>query len=270
MTDGDNYRNFSQAVRGLCNDARSGTLFVRTVDRHASMVLFDQGKITGVYFGSVKGRKAIAMLRTSGDLTYHFEDGRTPIVRQDLGSPAETLEELTGSSDPGQPAAAKQTRADTAPPAAAGQLGIDNVIARILAKQLGKYIGPAAQRVIGPAQRSALAVSTEEELRHAIRQLSADLLEADEQAPFEREAIAQVEALLKGQAVHVIAAQFVESLGPIGRGVFQSVTADLGGELKSPKAIERLVAALVATIDDGSDAADFVRRVRRALEALAP
>jgi hypothetical protein len=43
----------------------------------------------------------------------------------------------------------------------------------------------------------------------------------------------------------------------------------LGGEVKSPVEIERLVASLVREIDGASEAQEFVKRVRRALESLA-
>jgi hypothetical protein len=61
----------------------------------------------------------------------------------------------------------------------------------------------------------------------------------------------------------------VESLGPVGRNVFDDALADLGGEVKSPVEIERLVASLVREIDGASEAQEFVKRVRRALESLA-
>jgi len=271
MADGDNYLRFSQTVRALCNDARSGTLFVRTADRHASMVLFDQGRITGVYYGAAKGRQAIAMLRGSDDLTYHFEDGRPPAVRQDLASPAQTLEELAGDSAGGPPAGRTTPSGDTSTQRgeAGAQLGLDVLIGRLLAKQLAKYIGPAAQRVVGQSQRDTLAVASGEALRQTIRQLSVDLLEPGEQAPFERDAIGQIEAVLKGQVLDLMAREFVESLGPIGKGVFQAVISELGNAPKSPLEIERLAALLAAKMDDGHDRVDFARRVRRSLESLA-
>lgn len=98
MANNDEYSKFMGIVRGICDTARSGTLSVRTGDRHAAMILFDRGNITGAYYGSIKGKNAITLLRASGGLTYHFEDGRPPVVRQDLGSPAETLAALAGEA----------------------------------------------------------------------------------------------------------------------------------------------------------------------------
>jgi hypothetical protein len=272
MADSDNYRKFSQVVRGICDDGRSGTLFVRTSDNHASMVLFDKGDITGAYFGSLKGRKAIAMLRMSDGLTYNFEEGRPPTVRHDLRSPAETLVELIGdTASAAKPAvvtlAAAKSVAQTA--GISDKLGLGNVIARILARELAKYIGPAAQGVVGNAERGVLATATHDQMLSLISKLAADLLEPDEQSRFQRDVIPQIDRVFKGEGLAAVAAQFVESLGPVARSVWERVLAESGGEVRDPGEMDRLIASLVREIDNPNEAQEFVTRVRRALEALA-
>jgi hypothetical protein len=272
MADTDNYRKFSQVVRGICDDGRSGTLFVRTSDNHASMVLFDKGDITGAYFGSLKGRKAIAMLRMSDGLTYHLEEGRPPTVRQDLRSPAETLAELIGETpSAAKPAVVTQAAAKPVSPTAAvsDKLGLGNVIARILTRELAKYIGPAAQGVVGNAERGALAVASHDQMLALIKKLAADLLEPDEQPRFEREVIPQIDRVFTREGLATVSAQLFESLGPVARSVWERVLADAGGEVRDPAGMDRLIASLVQEIDDPNDAQEFVTRVRRALEALA-
>jgi len=272
MTDTDSYRKFSQVVRGICDDARSGTLFVRTSDNHASMVLFDKGDITGAYFGSLKGKKAIAMLRMSEGLTYHFEEGRPPTVRQDLRSPAETLVELIGESpSPAKPDPATRAAAKPVPQTTgiSDKLGLGNVIARILTRELAKYIGPAAQGVVGGAERGVLAVATHDQMLSLINKLSADFLEPDEQSRFEREVIPQIDRVFTREGLTAITAQLVESLGPVGRSVWERVLADSGGEVRSPAEMDRLIASLVDEIDNADEGQQFVTRVRRALESLA-
>jgi hypothetical protein len=272
MADSDNYRKFSQVVRGICDQARSGTLVVRTNDNHVSMVLFDKGDITGAYFGAFKGRKAIARLCISDGLTYHFDEGQPPTIRQDLLSPAETLAELIGeAAGATKPDTMTQTVIKSVGPneVVLDKLGLGNIISHILARELAKYIGPAAQGVVGNAERGALAVATHDEMLNLVNKLAADLLEPDEQAKFEREVIPQIDRLFGGSGLDAIAAQLVESLGPVGRSIWQRVLADTGGEVRDPVEMDRLIASLVSEIDNPGEAQEFVRRVRRALESLA-
>ncbi len=272
----ENYRKFIQAVRGICDAGRGGTLSLRTSDNHAAMVLFDKGGITGAYFGSLKGRKAIAMLRMSDGLTYKFEEGRPPTVRQDLGSPSETLAELIGETPRAakldiKPVAATQS-AENAIPRAAGmadKLGLGNLIARILARELGKYIGPAAQAVVGEAERGALAAASHDEMLKLVHKLATDLLEPDEQSRFERDVISQIDRVFSREGLDVIAKQLVEILGPVARSVWERALIDSGGTIGEPVAMDRLIATLVGEIDNASEGQEFVARVRRALESLA-
>jgi hypothetical protein len=271
MGDSDDFRKFSQVVRGISEGARSGTLFVRTSDHHASMVLFDQGNIVGAYYGSIKGRKAIALLRVSDGLTCHFEAGRPPVVRQDLRSPAETFAELIAGTDNASPDTFPEAVTKSTPriEGASDKLGLDTIIARILARELAKYIGPAAQGVMEKARRGALAISTTDELLQSIGRLSADVLEPEEQSDFERIAIRQTNKLFTGEALDAISAQLVESLGPVGRNICDRAIVDLGSEVTDAGGMERLVACLVLQIDNANEAHAFVTRVRHTLDSLA-
>ena len=212
----------------------------------------------------------------SEGLTYHFEEGRPPTVRHDLHSPAETLVELIGETASAKSHAAKpDVVARPAPksvpqtPGISDKLGLGNVIARILTRELAKYIGPAAQGVVGDAERSALATATHDQMLSLINKLAADLLEPDEQVRFEREVIPQIDRVFTREGLVAISEQLVESLGPVARSVWERVLADASGEVRCPADMDRLIAALVREIDNPDDGQEFVTRVRRALESLA-
>jgi hypothetical protein len=153
--------------------------------------------------------------------------------------------------------------------AVSDKLGLCNVIARILTRELAKYVGPAAQGIVGNAELDALAVASHDQMLALINKLAADLLEADEQPRFEREVIPQIDRVFAREGLAIISAQLVESLGPVARSVWERVLADAGGEVRDPAGMDRLIASLVREIDDPNDVQEFVTRVRRALEALA-
>ena len=153
--------------------------------------------------------------------------------------------------------------------AVSDKLGLGNVIARILTRELAKYIGPAAQGVVGNAERGALALASHDQMLSLIKKLAADLLEPDEQPRFEREVIPQIDRVFTREGLAAVSAQLFESLGPVARSIWEGVLADAGGEVRDPAGMDRLIAALVQEIDDPNDAQEFVTRVRRALEALA-
>lgn len=272
MATNDNMSRFADVVRGLCTDGRSGTLYVRTGDNHAAMLLLEAGHIIGAYFGGLKGRKAIAQLRMSDGLTTRFQEGRAPPVRHDLLSTTETLAELIG--EPGDtPAPNLITEPATkAQPPTDGQsvhLGLGNIIVRILVREYAKYIGPAAHGVVGDAQRNSLNVVSHQEMAATIDRLSAELLEPDEQKAFARDVVPEIDRLFTKAGIDTIAEQLVESLGPVARSVLDRALVNFGGTIKDPAEMERLVATLVQEIDDPHEAQHFVARLRRALETLA-
>ncbi len=272
MARNDNTLRFADEVRGICTDGRSGTLYVRTGNNHAALILFEAVHIIGAYFGGLRGQKAIAQLRMSDGLTSRFQEGRAPPVRHNLRSTAETLAELLGESDDG-PARNFATEPVTkARPPADGQsvhLGFGNVIVRILIREFAKYIGPAAHGVVGDTERNSLSVASYLEMTAVIGRLSAELLEPDEQEEFARHVTPEIDRLFTKAGIDTIAEQLVESLGPVARSVLDRALVNFGGTVKDPAEVERLVATLVREIDDPHEAQQFVARLRRALETLA-
>jgi hypothetical protein len=271
MRNADDYHQFGETVRDTCNRARSGTLVIRTGDNHVSMMLFDKGHIVGAYYGALRGRKALAKLRTADVLTYHFDEGNPHPVSQDLPSTAQTLGELssgrieTALPLSAAPAAAPTARTETTSMA----IGVGHVISEILTHAFAKFIGPAAHGVIGEAERTALDTATRSEMNEIIANLSAEYLEPAEQQKVAYDVNSRINRLFDKEGLDMIAAQVIESLGPLGRSVWQRVLGDFVGPIQDPWGIGQLVASLVEAIDDPVEAQEFIARVRRGLESLA-
>lgn len=62
-------------IAGLCDAAETGTLFITTGDNRACHVLIEQGRITALSFGPIRGEKVFESLNQTDIARYAFKTG---------------------------------------------------------------------------------------------------------------------------------------------------------------------------------------------------
>jgi len=83
-------------VQQMANSRRSGTLFIRTHDSHASMLVFDEGRLVAINHGGHRGANAIPLLLEFSEGTYSVSDTVLGQPQNGLPDVDELVNLLTG------------------------------------------------------------------------------------------------------------------------------------------------------------------------------
>ncbi len=277
MADGISYTELTRLIEQLNQKKRSGTLFLRTDDNHSSMIMFTAGIVTGVTCGLARGRKAITLLRQVNQFSFRFAEGKPPPTRQDLTSPEETLRALgIGVHEPimeeapalidDLPAGAGTAAPDDTPDL---NLGIDDVIRQLIVEQLAGIVGPAAPVMLEDAERAAGGISRSEQIEKILKILSDDLDTPEEQSRFAPRVRSRIDGMFTKKACEMITGELLEYVGPAAANVCGDNILKLGGHIRSPHQLERLIAMLANEIGDEQESREFIDRVREDLHQLS-
>ena len=179
-------------LEGLVAKRRTGTLYINSDDRHVVTFALDRGRISGVYHGPKRGRKALDSIAGLGGGTYHFEQvEQMSLPSQDIPATEELIEQIrTG------------LRAAPAGPEGGGTPASPAHIDRFrteLRQLLTSYVGPIAGMVVDDCCREADSSSTNAVQAHTIiGKLSEEIADQSEARRFEQEARVLAKRLLSG------------------------------------------------------------------------
>ena len=91
------YQQLMNELKRLVESRSDGTLYIHSNCNHAVTYTLESGRITALYFGPRKGRKAIPLARDITGGSCHFEESAPGRAPQDLPSTEEIMRLLLSS-----------------------------------------------------------------------------------------------------------------------------------------------------------------------------
>lgn len=175
----------------LVKQHKTGTMYVHSESNHAITFALDKGRITALYYGPKRGRKAIGPISNIERGTYHFQTASFAGAAQDLPSTLDLLNLLRE----------RQLEIGDGPPSEAQTRGVSleqrNRICQELKELLAAHLGPIADLVFDSAKNdSGDFCATPEEAQEFIGKLAADIDDAEEAIEFQRKASAALRRML--------------------------------------------------------------------------
>jgi hypothetical protein len=177
----------------LVDKRSTGTLFIHSDNNHVITLGLDHGKISALYYGPKRGRKAIAPISNVTSGSYRFEATGLIGTRQDLPPTPEILNLLR---EPQTLSVAAPTATTTA---AAGSVSQEDKekICQELKDLLATHLGPIAGIVFDGALNAAGDFcASPEGTREFIEKLAEDIDDSAEQAQFREQANAALSRML--------------------------------------------------------------------------
>ena len=168
------YDALIQQVRGLCLEARTGTIFIATSENHSVRIVMQRGEITHVVARGQVGMAAVASIKeiSGGRLTYSegAADGGKP---QSLPRTSELLAMLSGEDQTPSGGAVTATLLSKLQQAR-----------EIIEAELTEYLGPMAAVVYNEMVTRIRQGKGPTTLTAAIDQLAAELSDPDKASRF--------------------------------------------------------------------------------------
>jgi len=209
MTDLIGTKELATLIQEMADSRRNGTVFIRTHDGHASMLVFDAGKLIGINYGGHRGANAIPLIMEFSEGTCSVSD--TPVgqpqpglpTAQELASlllgsttsqvpPAVTQVKPTSPADAPIPAHPKPAPVAAAKPSAAGGFPVTRAFSRIGTAMID-YLGPIGPTLCRKKAGALGETATYDTAWGAVQELAADIFDQGERARF----LALAEEILK-------------------------------------------------------------------------
>lgn len=179
------------ALRALCAERRTGTLFVSTADNQTARFVLRQGEIIAVQFRVRRGLDAITHLQQvkSGrfnfttDMTGNADVPALPSTEKVLATLAQD-KTAAGRAAPAAPAAG-----GAAP--AASRIDLER-LQRVLEASLTEYLGPMARVICREQLVQAGDLGSSADLTRLVEAIAKEIGDPAKEAQFKREALAKL------------------------------------------------------------------------------
>ncbi len=146
MSQDKTYAPFQDLIAQLhqvCQERRTGTLFIATDDNRLARISVEQGQIVFLAFQTKRGAEALPLMRQINAGRSRFEDGMiTAVSKIPLPSTDEMLAYLNGAAAPAEPVPVKPPPQTGMPSPLAEPISADAVA--VLEAELAEHIGPLA------------------------------------------------------------------------------------------------------------------------------
>lgn len=179
------YPEIYQRLVRLCEERRSGTLFLTTPDNHAARITLAQGEIIACNYRVKRGVDALERIRSIEVARYQFAEGDiTTQPDPSLPQNVELLEILRPLAMEQIDAEAGAEGASVEESAAVEAVPSPSGVSRLVFEELRKVVGPVAVELFRVEIQNRGEPETGEELRALVKALAGRIGDADQAKEF--------------------------------------------------------------------------------------
>lgn len=191
---------FVAAIRSLCSEQRTGTLFVVTVNNEAARLVLRQGKIVAVQFRVRHGLDAIGRLRSVTSGRFNFAPDIAGAPDAPALPPTQEILAMLAQQEPAPRRPVRETAPapqvmSTPPVAPAGEAvsaPSGTHFQRVLAAELTEYLGPMAPIVCREHLLRAGDLTEPGDVARVVEAIAKEIGDPAKEARFKREALAKL------------------------------------------------------------------------------
>lgn len=159
------YNELMDALKGLCTQRSTGTLFIATPDNHFGRIVLRGGEIISLIFGTKSGMAALPFIRAINTGKFKFAKGQTPTDgTEDLPPGPELLRRLGAAASP--------VGATARAPMAQKSLG---QVYRIVEGELVEFVGPIANLVCSEHKEKFGPITQETQLNALLESIGREI-----------------------------------------------------------------------------------------------
>jgi hypothetical protein len=206
MTDGKTYLEYDglmQELQRLCDEGRTGTMFITTTHNHSIRFILHEGQITSCVYRVKRGFDALDKIKSMEGGTYRFaDDVFTSMDELNLPPTGEILSSLQRRAAPSQSAApqAAPERASAAKPRArarrpAAGKGMADAI-KVIEHELAMFLGPVAAMYCEDYLEDEGPVSNADDLRNMIGAMADEIGDPSKETVFKEQAQGKLKGVL--------------------------------------------------------------------------
>jgi len=203
MTDGLSYLDYGelmQELQRLCDEGRTGTMFITTTHNHSIRFILHEGDITSCVYRVKRGFDALERIKSMEGGTYRFaDDVFTTMDELSLPPTSEILSSLSRRAAPSQSAASSAAPAPAAKPRgrarpAAGQGMTDSI--KIIEHELAMFLGPVASMYCEDYLEDEGPVSNADDLRNMVGAMADEIGDPSKETVFKEQALGKLKGVL--------------------------------------------------------------------------
>jgi hypothetical protein len=203
MTDGKTYLEYDglmQELQRLCDEGRTGTMFITTTHNHSIRFILHEGQITSCVYRVKRGFDALDKIKSMEGGTYRFaDDVFTSMDELNLPPTGEILSSLQRRAAPSQSAASVAAPAPAAKPRAwarpAAGKGMADAI-KVIEHELAMFLGPVAGMYCEDYLEDEGPVSNTDDLRNMIGAMADEIGDPTKETVFKEQALGKLKGVL--------------------------------------------------------------------------
>lgn len=204
MTEGHNildYAGLMKELQRLCDEGRTGTMFITTTHNHPIRFILQDGEITSSVYRMKRGFDALEKIKSMEGGTYRFADNVfTSMEELNLPPTSEILSSLQQRAAPPQSAASaavpeQAPAAESRSPArSAAAPGMTEAI-KVIEYELAKFLGPVAAMYCEDYLEDEGPVSNADDLRNMVHAMAEEIGDSSKETVFKEKALGKLTGL---------------------------------------------------------------------------
>ena len=211
MSDGQTYLEYDglmKELKRLCDQGRTGTMFITTTHNHSIRFILHEGKITSCVYRVKRGYDALEQIKSMEGGTYRFaDDVFTTMDEVDLPPTSEILSSLARRAAPSRSAASdhEQDRdqasnrapAPRSPGRARPATGRDMAGAiKVIEHELAMFLGPVASMYCEDYLEDEGPVSNADDLRNMVYAMADEIGDPTKETVFKERTLEKLKGSL--------------------------------------------------------------------------
>lgn len=182
------YDELMDELQSLCDDRRTGTMFIVTDGGHAARISMQNGTITGLAYRIHKGTDALSALLKINGGKYHFADGIFSTM-QEAGFPETTeLMRIIRSKSSNTVAESFSVEGKTG----SGVQQVNSQAISVITSELTEFLGPFANMSIDDYLDEHPQIKSYQEILAMVNQLATEIDSPSDASQFKKNVMAKL------------------------------------------------------------------------------